>query len=76
MKMTQELVDLKNSILEKRCGDALAIVDELEGMSEKAILRQVKSFLKVLLVHLIKNQVDKDYLPRLVGSKDGINRKD
>ena len=57
--MTQELIDLRNSILEQRYTDALAIVDELEGMSKKAILRQIKSFLKVLLIHLIKNQIEK-----------------
>ncbi len=56
--MTQELIDLRNSILEKRYADALAIVDELEGMSKKAILRQIKSFLKILLIHLIKNQIE------------------
>ncbi|WP_016950434.1 DUF29 family protein [Anabaena sp. PCC 7108] len=57
--MTQELIDLRNSILEQRYADALAIVDELEGMSKKAILRQIKSFLKVLLIHLIKNKIEK-----------------
>jgi Domain of unknown function DUF29 len=56
--MTQELVDLRNNILAGRYEDALAIVDELEGMSKKAILRQIKSFLKVLLIHLIKNQIE------------------
>ncbi len=57
--MTQELIDLRNCILEQRYTDALAIVDELEGMSKKAILRQIKSFFKVLLIHLIKNQIEK-----------------
>ena len=56
-KMTQELIDLRNSILEQRYTDALAIVDELEGMSKKAIIGQIKSFLKILLIHLIKNQI-------------------
>ncbi|MBD2571190.1 DUF29 family protein [Anabaena lutea] len=56
--MTQELTDLRNSILEARYQDALAIVDELEGMSKKANLRQIKSFLKILLIHLIKNQIE------------------
>ncbi|MEA5583590.1 DUF29 family protein [Nodularia harveyana UHCC-0300] len=56
--MTQELTDLRNSILQGRYADALAIVDELEGMSKKAILRQIKSFLKILLIHIIKNQVE------------------
>jgi Domain of unknown function DUF29 len=56
--MTQELIDLRNSILEARYTDALAIVDELEGMSRQAILRQIQSFLLRLLLHLIKNQVE------------------
>jgi len=56
--MTQELIDLRTSILEGRYGDALAIVDELESMSKKEILRKIKAFLKVLVIHLIKNQVE------------------
>jgi hypothetical protein len=56
--MTQELIDLRNSILEGRYADALALVDELEGMSKQAILRNIQSFLVRLLVHLIKNQVE------------------
>lgn len=56
--MTQELIDLRQSILEGRYADALTIVDELEGMSKKSILRQIKSFLTILLIHLIKNQIE------------------
>lgn len=56
--MTQELVDLRASILEGRYEDALTIVDELEGMSKKAILRAIKSFVVRMLIHLIKNQVE------------------
>ncbi|QYX33536.1 DUF29 family protein [Sphaerospermopsis torques-reginae] len=56
--MTQELIDLRNSILQGRYADALAIVDELEGMSKQAIIRQIKSFLRILLIHIIKNQVE------------------
>lgn len=56
--MTQELIDLRNSILEARYADALAIVDELEGMSKQAILRNIQSSLKILLIHLIKNQFE------------------
>lgn len=32
--MTQELIDLRNSIIEGRYADALVIIDELEGMSK------------------------------------------
>ncbi|MBW4680864.1 MAG: DUF29 domain-containing protein [Microcoleus vaginatus WJT46-NPBG5] len=56
--MTQELIDLRNNILEGRYADALAIVDELDWMSKKATLRNIKSFLIRLFVHLIKNQVE------------------
>ncbi|WP_341528684.1 DUF29 family protein [Nostoc sp. UHCC 0302] len=62
--MTQELIDLRTSILEGRYADALAIVDELQGMSKQAILRNIQSYLNILLIHLIKNQVEK----RLTGS--------
>ncbi|GET38468.1 hypothetical protein [Microseira wollei] len=47
--MTQELIDLRQSILEGRYADALAIVDQLEGMSKNSILRQIKSFLTTSL---------------------------
>lgn len=57
--MTQELIDLKLSILEGRYEDALNLVDELEGMSKQAILRNIESFLIRLIVHLMKNQIEK-----------------
>ncbi len=55
--MTQELIDLRASILEGRYADALAIVDELEGMSKQAVLRNIESFIDRILIHLIKNQI-------------------
>jgi hypothetical protein len=57
--MVQELIDLRQSIVEGRYQDALNIVDELEGMGKQAILRNIESFLIRLLIHLIKNQVEK-----------------
>jgi hypothetical protein len=57
-EMTQELLDLRLSILEGRYEDALELVDELEEMSKQAILRNIESFLIRLMVHLIKNQVE------------------
>lgn len=56
--MTQELLDLRASILEGRYEDAIAIVDDLEEMGKQAILRNIESFLIRLLIHLIKNQVE------------------
>ncbi|MBD2567597.1 DUF29 family protein [Anabaena lutea] len=57
--MTQELIDLRNSILQGRYAEALEIVDELEGMNKQAILRNIQSYLTILLIHLIKNQVER-----------------
>jgi hypothetical protein len=56
--MTQELLDLRQSILEERYDDALSMIDELEGMSKQAIVRNIESFLVRLFVHLIKNQIE------------------
>ena len=56
--MTQELSDIRASILSGRYADALALVDELEGMSKQAILRNIESFVVRLLIHLIKNQFE------------------
>ena len=56
--MIQELIDLKQSIIEGRYDDALALVDEWELMSNEQILQKIESFLVRLLVPLIKNQVE------------------
>ncbi|MGB3511437.1 MAG: DUF29 family protein [Microcoleaceae cyanobacterium] len=55
---TQELIDLRTCIMEGRNRDALAIVDELDAMSKKDIIRKIKSYLIVMLIHLIKNQME------------------
>ncbi|BAU63110.1 hypothetical protein STA3757_04660 [Stanieria sp. NIES-3757] len=56
--MTQELSDLRVSIVEGRYNDAIAIIDDLEEMSKKAIFRNIMSFLIRLMIHLIKNQIE------------------
>jgi hypothetical protein len=56
--MTPELINIRRAILEKRYTEAITIVDQLERMNNKAILRQIKSFVKILLIHLIKNQIE------------------
>jgi hypothetical protein len=54
----EELTALRQSVLEHRYDDALAIVGDLEDMGRKSILRNIASFLKILLIHLIKNQIE------------------
>ena len=56
---TQELIDLRICIMEGRTQDALIIIDELDGMSTKDILLKIESYLMVLLVHLITNQLER-----------------
>ncbi|WP_414526721.1 DUF29 family protein [Nodularia chucula] len=56
--MTQELIELRQSILEGRYDDALEILDDLEEMSKQAILRKIEAFLVRLFIHLIKNQIE------------------
>ncbi|BAZ80674.1 DUF29 family protein [Sphaerospermopsis kisseleviana CS-549] len=56
--MTQELIDLRQSILEGRYDDALEIIDDLEDMSKQATLRKIEAFLVRLVIHLIKNQIE------------------
>jgi len=56
--MTQELIDLRTSILSGRYEDALAIVDEMEEMSKKSILRNIKKYLIRMLIYLIKNKIE------------------
>uniref|UniRef100_UPI003431E4E1 DUF29 family protein n=1 Tax=Okeania sp. SIO2F4 TaxID=2607790 RepID=UPI003431E4E1 len=55
---TEELIDLRTCIMEGRNQDALAIIDELDAMSKKDTLFKIDSYLTVMLIHLIKNQVE------------------
>ena len=73
--MTQELTDLRNSILEGRYDDALFIVDELESMSKQDKINKIKSYLVRIMVHLIKNQIEKCLTNYLVASiSDSIDQ--
>jgi hypothetical protein len=56
--MTQELMELRQSILEGRYDDALEIIDDLEDMSKQGTLRKIEAFLVRLVIHLIKNQIE------------------
>ncbi|GAB4245443.1 MAG: hypothetical protein Kow0049_35440 [Stanieria sp.] len=54
----EELEKLRNSILRGEYNQALSIVDELEEMSRKDIIRKIEAYLVRLLAHLIKNQLE------------------
>ena len=48
--MTQELMELRQSILEGRYDDALEIIDDLEDMSKQGTLRKIEAFLVRLVI--------------------------
>lgn len=52
----EELLELRQHLLNGEYSTALAMIDELGEMSRKAILRTIRAYLVRLLVHLIKNQ--------------------
>ena len=54
----EELLMLKDLLLQGDIPAALAIVDELEEMSRKDIINNIRSYAKILLLHLIKQQAE------------------
>ena len=54
----EELIELKQFLQSGEIDNALALAEELEEMGKKGIARNIRSFAKVLLLHLIKQQVE------------------
>ncbi len=54
----EELTELRNNIITGKYSDALAIIDELEEMSRRDVIRKIESYLVRLIAHLIKNQLE------------------
>lgn len=54
----EEILELKQSLLSGNIDQALCIVEELEEVGRKSIIENLESFLVILLIHLIKNQVE------------------
>ncbi|OWY69415.1 hypothetical protein B7486_20360 [cyanobacterium TDX16] len=55
----EELLELKDLLLKGDVPAALAIVEELEEMSRKDIIKTIRSYAVILLFHLIKQQAEK-----------------
>jgi hypothetical protein len=55
----EELLELKTLLLKGDVPGSLAIVEKLEEMSKKDIINNIRSFAIILLLHLIKQQVEK-----------------
>ena len=55
----EEILELKDCLLNHQYGRAMTIVEELELMGRQDKINNLESFLVVLLIHLIKIQVEK-----------------
>ncbi len=55
----EEILDLKEKLLNQDIEAAILLVDELEAMGRQDKINTLESFLVVLLVHLIKIKVEK-----------------
>jgi hypothetical protein len=55
----EEILTLKELLLKGDIPGSLAIVEELEEMGRKDIYKTIRSYSIVLLIHLIKRQVEK-----------------
>jgi hypothetical protein len=54
----EELLELKELLIHKDFEAAYALVEDLEEMGKKGVARNIRSYAKVLLLHLIKQQVE------------------
>lgn len=55
----EELLEIKEFLQHGQIADALALVYDLEEMGKKGISHNIRSYAKVLLLHLIKREVEK-----------------
>lgn len=54
----EEILTLKSLLLQGNITEALAIVEELEEMSREDKINNIRSYAKVLLLHLIKQKAE------------------
>ena len=54
----EELIELKKLLLKGDIKGSLALVDELEEMSKSVLINNIISYAVILLLHLIKQQVE------------------
>ncbi|MEB3280881.1 MAG: DUF29 family protein [Lyngbya sp.] len=54
----EEILELKELLLKGDIKGSLTLIDELEEMGRKAILKTIRSYAVILLLHLIKQQAE------------------
>ncbi|MGK7896621.1 MAG: DUF29 family protein [Xenococcus sp. (in: cyanobacteria)] len=74
----EELAQLRPLLIAGNTTQAIALIDELEEMSGKAIIRNIESYLVLLLAHLIKHQAEQrmtnSWLASIVNAAVGIKK--
>lgn len=55
----EELLELKKLLLQGDVKGSLAMVEDLEEMGRKGIIKSIRSYAVILLLHLIKQQAEK-----------------
>ncbi len=55
----EEILELKDCLLNRKYDRAFAIVEDVETMGRQDKINNLESFLVILLIHLIKIQVEK-----------------
>ena len=71
----EELTELRNNIITGKYSDALTIIDELEEISRRDVIRKIESYLVRLIAHLIKNQLEEKLTNSWIASiRDSIRQ--
>ncbi len=74
----EELIELRELVVSGNLEAALSLIDELEEMSKEDKINKIYSYCIVLLVHLIKQQVEKrtthSWDVSIRNATDAINR--
>ena len=74
----EELAQLRQLLIAGNTSEAITLIDELEEMSKKAIIRNIESYLVLLLAHLIKHQAEQrmtnSWLASIVNAIVGIKK--
>ena len=74
----EELAQLRQLLVAGNPKKAIALIDELSEMSKKAIIRNIESYLVLLLAHLIKYQAEQRitnfWLASIVNAVVGIKK--
>jgi hypothetical protein len=54
----EELLELRTAVETHRYDDALALIDEMTAMAKKDTINKIGSFIRILLIHLIKQHAE------------------